>query len=108
MVRSVLYVPPRGGDHRAVVDFYRRHEVLGRATSLDGCLGSSLHVPAAGTGPLLVTALWESEPAYRRWLDDERRRELGDELAALLEGDHPPPAGELYRVVLEAGAEVAR
>lgn len=106
MVRSVLYVHPRDGDHQAVVDFYRRNDVLDRAISLDGCLGSSLHVPVTGPGPLLVTALWESEDAYRRWLGDERRHELGDELVSLIDSDVPPAAGELYEVVLEAGAEV--
>jgi hypothetical protein len=103
MVRSVLYLQPRGGDYGAVVDYYRRHDVLGRATSIDGCLGSELHVPADQTGPLLVTALWESEAAYGRWLQDGFRRESGARLAELLE-DAPAPGvgGALFDVVLSA------
>jgi quinol monooxygenase YgiN len=103
MVRSVLYLRPRGGDYRAVVDYYARHAVLGRAASIDGCLGTELHIPNDESGPLLVTALWESEAAYGRWLQDDFRRESGVHLAALLE-DAPQPGvgGALFDVVLSA------
>ena len=36
---------PKDGDYEAVVDFYRREDVLGRAVQQPGCLGSELHVP---------------------------------------------------------------
>jgi quinol monooxygenase YgiN len=103
MVRSVLYLRPRGGNYEAVVDFYRRHDVLGRAASIDGCHGTELHVPADQDGPLLVTALWESGAAYGRWLQDGFRRQSGTELAELLE-DMPEPGvgGALFDVVLSA------
>ena len=45
MIRSVLYLEPKDGDYDAVVDFYRREDVLGRALSQPGCLGSELQVP---------------------------------------------------------------
>ena len=103
MVRSVLYLRSCGGDYEAVVDFYRRQDVLRRAASIDGCLGTELHVPADQRGPLLVTALWESEAAYGRWLQDGFRRATGTQLAALLE-DAPEPGvgGALFDVVLSA------
>lgn len=101
MVRSVLYLQPRGGDYQAVVDFYRQHDVLGRAAEIDGCLGSELHVPTDATGPLLVTALWRSEAAYGRWLRDAFRRESGVQLAELVE-DAPGPGagGAVFDIVL--------
>jgi heme-degrading monooxygenase HmoA len=103
MVRSVLYLRPRGGDYRAVVEYYRRTDVLGRAASIDGCLGTELHVPTDESGPLLVTALWESESAYGRWLQDDFRRESGAELAELLEeAPEPGVGGALFDVVLSA------
>jgi quinol monooxygenase YgiN len=103
MVRSVLYLRPRRGDYEAVVDFYRRHDVLGRAASIDGCLATELHVPADQSGPLLVTALWESEAAYGRWLQDGFRRESGAQLAELLEDAlEPGVGGALFDVVLAA------
>jgi hypothetical protein len=103
MVRSVLYLAPRGGDYEAVVEYYRRHDVLGRAASIDGCLGTELHVPTDQHGPLLVTALWESGAAYDRWLQDGFRRESGARLAELLE-DAPGPGvgGALFEVVISA------
>ena len=103
MVRSVLYLRPRGGDYRAVVDYYRRTDVLGRAAAIDGCMGTELHVPTDESGPLLVTALWESEAAYGRWLQDDFRRESGAELAERLEDTlEPGVGGALFDVVLSA------
>jgi quinol monooxygenase YgiN len=103
MVRSVLYLRPRRGEYGAVVDFYRRHDVLGRAASIDGCLGGELHVPADQNGPLLVTALWESQDAYERWLKDAFRRESGERLAELLvDAPEPGVGGALFDVVLSA------
>src|SRR5438309_357365 len=63
MIRSVLYLEPRGGEGAAIVDFYRRHRVLERACEQDGCLGAELQLPAGGTGRVLVTALWRDATA---------------------------------------------
>jgi Antibiotic biosynthesis monooxygenase len=107
VVRSVLYLQPKEGDHRAVVDFYRRHEILGRAVGESGCRTSELHVPSAGSGPLLVTALWDGPAAYHRWLENDFRRRRAGELAALLDDTTGGLAGQLYEVVLSADAERA-
>jgi hypothetical protein len=107
VVRSVLYLQPKDGDHRAVVDFYRRHEILGRAVAENGCRTSELHVPSTGSGPLLVTALWDGPAAYRRWLENDFRRRRAGELAALLDEPTGGLAGQLYEVVLSADTERA-
>lgn len=100
MIRSVLYFQPRDGDYDAVVDFYRRHAVLARAVADEGCHASELQVPRGGSGPILVTALWEDEDAYRRWLGSEFRNRSASELAALIERPADTDAGDLYEVVL--------
>lgn len=100
MVRSVLYFQPRDGDYDAVVDFYRRHAVLTRAVAEDGCHASELQVPRRGTGPILVTALWEDEEAYRGWLESEFRNRSAGELAELIERPAETDSGDLYEVVL--------
>jgi Antibiotic biosynthesis monooxygenase len=105
VVRSVLYLQPKDGDHRAVVDFYRRHEILSRAVAESGCRTSALHVPSTGSGPLLVTALWDGPEAYRRWLENDFRRRRTGELAALVDEAPGGLAGQLYEVVLSADAE---
>ena len=68
MIRSVLDLEPKDGDYDAVVEFFRREDVLGSALSQRGCLGGKLHVPTNGSGPILVTALWESADAYQGWV----------------------------------------
>lgn len=104
MVRSVLYLQPRDGNYQTVVDFYRRHQILGRAAAQKGCRSSDLQVPSTGLGPLLVTALWDSADDYRGWLDSEFRKERGSELSELVEESAGGMRGEVYEVVLSAGA----
>jgi heme-degrading monooxygenase HmoA len=101
MIRTVLYLEPRG-DGREIVDFYRRHRVLERACEQDGCLGAELQLPAAGAGAVLVTATWRDAAAYQGWLDNPERTAGAEELAELVEGFDEGVRGELYEIALEA------
>lgn len=102
MIRSVLYLTPRGGDGQAIVDFYRRHGVLDRAAEQDGCLGAELQLPATGSGDVLVTALWRDADAYQGWLDNPFRSANAEELAELVEGFDDDVRGALYEIAIEA------
>ena len=104
MIRSVLYLEPKDGDYDAVVELYRREDLLARALGQPGCLGSELHVPTSGSGPILVTALWESEDAYQGWVANPVRAAGAAPLARLLQSDlDASTRGETYAVVLSAG-----
>lgn len=102
MIRSVLYLTPRGGDGRAVAEFYRRHQVLERAAAQDGCLGAELQLPVEGGGDVLVTALWRDADAYQGWLDNPVRSANAQELAELVEGFGDDVRGTLYEVEVQA------
>jgi heme-degrading monooxygenase HmoA len=103
MVRSVLYLQPRDGAHDALVDFYRRYDILATAVKAAGCRTTELHVPVDGDGPALVTALWDDEAAYQGWVDHDLRGANGDELMALIDvGDGGVPTGRVYRVAVAA------
>lgn len=102
MIRSVLYLRPRGGQAEKVVEFYRRRGVLERAVQQDGCLGAELQLPISGNGELLVTALWRDADAYRGWLENPDRAQGAPELDQLLEGFDAGISGETYQIVLEA------
>lgn len=104
MIRSVLYLRPRGGDGEAIADFYRRHGVLDRAVQQDGCLGAELQLPAGGDGDVLVTALWRDADAYQGWLDNPFRSANADELAELVDDFDEGVSGTLYEVAIEAGS----
>ena len=100
MIRSVLYLTPRGGDGRAVADFYRRHQVLERALEQDGCLGAELQLPVNGAGDVLVTALWRDAEACQGWLDNPVRSASAGALAELVEGFDAGVRGAVYEVTL--------
>jgi quinol monooxygenase YgiN len=107
VIRSVLYLEPKDGDYEAVVDFYRREDVLGRAVRQPGCLGSELHVPTGGRGPILVTALWTDPEAYEGWVSSPVRAAGSAELAELVQGLDEKTRGETYTVVISSGEPVA-
>ena len=102
MIRTVLYLTPKGGDGEAVAEFYRRHGVLERAVQQEGCLGAELQLPAAGSGDVLVTATWRDADAYQGWLDNPWRTRNGAELAELVEDFESGVKGELYEIAVEA------
>jgi heme-degrading monooxygenase HmoA len=101
MIRSVLYLEPRG-DAQALVEFYRRHRVLERACEQDGCLGAELQLPTSGEGAVLVTALWRDAAAYRRWVDNPIRAANAAKLGELVERFDRGVEGELYELAIEA------
>lgn len=108
MIRSLLYLEPKDGDAQPVVDFYRAHDVLGRAARHPGCLGSELQLPLTAGGPVLVTALWESREAYDGWVADPSRGAWAAELGALLSGELTADTrGSVFDVVLAAPERAA-
>jgi heme-degrading monooxygenase HmoA len=106
MIRSILYLHPRGGDAQAVADLYRRAGVLETAVAQDGCLAAELQLPVDASGPVVVTALWDTPEAYQGWLDNPARASSSDELDELVEepADNSLRQGDLYEVVLTAKA----
>lgn len=105
MIRTLLYLRPRAADGTEIVDFYRRYRVLERAVEQDGCLGAELQLPTAGSGDVLVTALWRDADAYRGWLDNPARAENADVLGSLVEDFDAGISGETYDVVLRVGSQ---
>lgn len=101
MIRSILYLRPRGGRSADIVEFYRRSRVLERAAKQDGCLGTELQLPTNGAGDVLVTALWLDADAYQGWLDSPDRARNADALSELVEDFHSGISGETYDVVLD-------
>ena len=66
-VRSFLILQPLGGDYAAFLEFFRAHDVLGRAVHQAGAWSAEVHVPVSGSGPVVVTAVWDSAEAYQAW-----------------------------------------
>ena len=106
MIRSILYLHPRGGDANAVAELYRRERILEVAVAQEGCLSAELQLPVGSSGPVVVTALWDSPEAYQRWVENPARATSSDELDQLVEEppDHSVRQGDLYEVVITATA----
>lgn len=98
MVRTLLRLPVGPAGQDAVVDFYLGRQVLNRALSTTGCHSAELLVDPHRTGEILVTSLWSSAEAYRRWVDSPTRAGEAADLAGLLDGDLQPAV--VYSVAL--------
>jgi hypothetical protein len=106
LLRSVLYLDPRGGDYGTLVEFFKTAGVLERSLQKVGCIGAEVQVPVTEQGPLLVTALWASPAAYESWVDDPWRANANLTLSRLLaaaSGDKI--RGNLYRIEHAASAK---
>jgi hypothetical protein len=75
-VRSFLVLQPRNGDYAALVRFFREHDVLGKAVQHAGAWSAEVQVPLGGSGPVVVTAVWDSAEAYQGWRAHPIRAEL--------------------------------
>jgi heme-degrading monooxygenase HmoA len=92
-VVSVLRLPVRPGSEDALVYAFAELEIFRHSEQSGGFLGGRLLRPHGG-GPFLVIAEWESDHAYRVWLENPVREELGAQIEPLLTGD--VQAGDLY------------
>lgn len=114
MVRSVLFLKPVGGDCAAIQRFFEEEGVLERASRTPGFLGAELQLPAEQTAAAMVTALWSSQDAYRRWVEDPWREANSERAREVFEPiEQPGGGGSLYEVAIAvappaAGQEEAR
>jgi heme-degrading monooxygenase HmoA len=103
-VRSVLLLQPRGGDYAALVEFFKQQDILGLAMREAGCLTAELQVPESGSGPVVVTAVWESPEAYAGWRNHPVRARFSGDMDRLTEPDPQPVQGGVYRIAVALSA----
>jgi heme-degrading monooxygenase HmoA len=93
-VVSVLRLRARAGADLSAA--FADLEIFEHSRRSGGFLGGRLLRPVEA-GPYLVLAEWEDAKAYRDWLDNPIRAELGTQLEPLLAGEVTP--GELFEEV---------
>jgi heme-degrading monooxygenase HmoA len=96
LTRSVLLIRAKPGRRGEIVELFTRLRVLERASEQEGFLGSELQVPVDDDEHVLVTATWASPEAYRGWLDNPVREEIGAELEPLVAAEPEP---RVYTIV---------
>jgi hypothetical protein len=105
-IRSLLVLEPRNGDYDALISVFREHDILGKAVQLAGAWSAEVHVPLSRSGPVVVTAVWDSPVAYAGWRSHPIRAELNPfmERVVRLEGEPQIPSG-VYEVVVAASRD---
>lgn len=84
MIRTVIYLSPKDGNTQALIDYFYSEKVLERSAEIDGFIDAELFSPTVGT-QIMVTATWENESAYQRWIDDPWRAASNERISELLE-----------------------
>jgi heme-degrading monooxygenase HmoA len=104
VIRSVLFLEPLGGDLHAIEQFFASEGVLERASTTPGFVSAELQLPEDRTGPAMVTALWTSGEAYRRWVEDPWRAASAERGRSVYRAiEQPGGGGSLYEVKITVG-----
>jgi len=102
-IRSILLLQPHGGAYAALVTFFREQDILGKAVEHAGAWSAEMHIPVSRSGPILVTATWDSPAAYEAWRTHPIRATFTPGLEPLIEpGDPPPITSGVYEIALAA------
>jgi len=104
VIRSVLFLEPLGGDSRAIERFFVSEGVLEHASATPGFVAAELQLPLDRAAPAMVTALWASREAYRRWVDDPWRAANAERGRSVFRAiEQPGGGGSLYEVRISVG-----
>ena len=87
MIRTTLHLSPLPGRADAVLALYAERRILARSLAGAGCLAVDISRARGVVDRLTVTGLWESDEAYRGWLDDPGRAADVDALLPLLRSE---------------------
>jgi hypothetical protein len=103
-IRSFLILQPRNADYDALVAFFKTNDVLGKSIRFAGAYSAEVHVPLSGHGPVVVTAIWDSQDAYAGWRSHPIRDEMAPAMAQIVDDTTDTlaiPSG-LYRIAVAA------
>lgn len=96
MIRSLLTFSPAAEDVPALLELYRRLEILSTSLRHTRQIRSDIAVAADGSGTVLVTADWPDAAAYTEWLEHPVRGRFAPQLQELL--GRQVGEGALYQV----------
>jgi heme-degrading monooxygenase HmoA len=104
VIRTVLFLEPLEGDPHVIEQFFVSEGVLERASATPGFVSGELQLPEDRTAPALVTALWTSREAYRRWVEDPWRAASAERGRSVYRAiEQPGGGGSLYEVKITVG-----
>lgn len=106
MVVSVLRLHVRPGSEQALIRYYIEHEIFERSRESGGFRAGRLLEPVEPDTAFLVIAEWDDAEAYRRWVENPVRAELGRGLEPLVGSQ--PPEGAIYREAVTSASASSR
>ena len=87
-----------------IEQFFVSEGVLERASATPGFVSGELQLPEDRTAPAMVTALWTSREAYRRWVEDPWRAASAERGRSVYRAiEQPGGGGSLYEVKITVG-----
>jgi quinol monooxygenase YgiN len=95
----VLVLRARPGGRAEVVEVFAELAVLREASAVPGFVQAELHRSLLDDDELLVTAEWEDEAAYERWLESAVRARMQPALQPVLAEEPVPRMYELVQRV---------
>ena len=99
MIRSVLFLEPLEGDPQMIEQFFVAEGVLEHAAATPGFVSAELQLSEDRAAPAIVTALWTSREAYRRWVEDPWRAASAERGRSVYRAiEQPGGGGSLYEV----------
>jgi len=103
-IRSFLILQPRDGDCARLVELFKDNDVLGKSIRYAGAYAAEVHVPVSGTGPVVVTAIWDSEEAYAGWRTHPIRDKMSPGMVQVVADTTNPLTitNGLYRIAVAA------
>ena len=103
MIRTYLEFRPKEGRAGALLDKFREHRILEISARHPGCRSAEFTVSEDGRR-VIVTAAWDDQEAYDRWVGRSDRGELAEELNPLLaEPISAATRGGVFRVAHRTG-----
>lgn len=105
MIRTYLEFRPKGGRAAPLLDKFRELQILETSADHPGCRNAEFTVSEDGRR-VIVTAAWDDQEAYDRWVGRSDRGDLAAELNPFLE--EPISAatrGGVFRVAHRTGSD---
>jgi heme-degrading monooxygenase HmoA len=84
MIRTTLNLQPKNANQSEVIRYFVEKRVLERSSRTLGFISAELYA-SMDNSSMLVTATWQDQNSYQRWVSDPWRAKSSEALSQLLD-----------------------